>query len=286
MLAGVEGAGTWQVDSGGGYIYYFKTLIWGLGWGLLLLSTAGIVTAFIRHDPIDLIILSLPVLLFVYLGRQHLYFGRFMLPLIPAMLILASSFLEKFVVSIFTTASSQRLAFILFAIIIGGQPLITAIRFDMLISRVDTRTLAKQWIEENIPEDTGIAMDWPYHCAPLSTVEKPLAEANRNYKVWVSDFGFGEGLFEHPLEWYTENGYDFLVACSFIYQIPLIDENKNTLRNAYYESLEQNLVLIKEFRPVDGGKDPDFIFDEIYGPAISLWQRERPGPTLRIYQIH
>jgi hypothetical protein len=28
-----------------------------------------------------------------------------------------------------------------------------------------------------------------------------------------------------------------------------------------------------------------FIFDEIYGPAISLWQRERPGPTIKVYRL-
>jgi hypothetical protein len=29
----------------------------------------------------------------------------------------------------------------------------------------------------------------------------------------------------------------------------------------------------------------DFIFDELYAPAISLWQRQRPGPTITIFRI-
>jgi hypothetical protein len=49
--------------------------------------------------------------------------------------------------------------------------------------------------------------------------------------------------------------------------------------------LPQQLVLIKAFSADTDGSEPPFLFDEIYGPAISLWQRERPGPTIEVYQI-
>jgi hypothetical protein len=45
------------------------------------------------------------------------------------------------------------------------------------------------------------------------------------------------------------------------------------------------LELVKEFSADPSGDEPPFLFDEIYGPVISLWQRERPGPTIRVYQI-
>lgn len=30
---------------------------------------------------------------------------------------------------------------------------------------------------------------------------------------------------------------------------------------------------------------PPFIFDEIYGSEVSLWQRERPGPTIKVCRV-
>lgn len=286
FLSGQDGFWNWQIDPGGGFIFYIKTLIWGLGWGLFLLSVVGMLFALLRHEPVDLVFLSIPILMFIFLGRQQMYFGRFMLPLIPPMLILAASFLDKFVVSILTKTSSQQLGFVLLVILLIAQPLSNAIRFDLLISRVDTRTLAKRWVEKNISEDSGIAMDWPFFCAPLSTEELPKANTLRTYQVWVSEFGAGEGLFDHDLEWYSANGFDYLIACSYIYQLQLEDEDTNKLRQEYYQSLDERLTIVKTIYPNDEGLEPKFIFDEIYGPAISLWQRDRPGPTIKIYKLN
>ena len=44
-------------------------------------------------------------------------------------------------------------------------------------------------------------------------------------------------------------------------------------------------ALAKEFSATPDGSEPPFVFDEIYGPVASLWQRERPGPTIKIYQL-
>jgi hypothetical protein len=95
----------------------------------------------------------------------------------------------------------------------------------------------------------------------------------------------GSGLSDHPLEWYRQQGFDYLITSSFIYSIPLVFPKQDADRKAFYVSLQQQLPLVKEFSASLEGADPPFIFDEIYGPAISLWQRERPGPTIKIYQL-
>ena len=87
------------------------------------------------------------------------------------------------------------------------------------------------------------------------------------------------------MQWYREQGFDYLIASSFIYRIPLVDRERDAERQAFYASLDQELELVQEFRPYQGDTEPPFIFDEIYGPAVSLWQRERPGPTIKIYRI-
>jgi hypothetical protein len=57
------------------------------------------------------------------------------------------------------------------------------------------------------------------------------------------------------------------------------------VRRAFYESLGRELTEVQVFSPTADRSEPDFVFDEIYGPAVSLRQRERPGPTIKIYRI-
>jgi len=163
-----------------------------------------------------------------------------------------------------------------------AQPLSQSVRHDLLLTRQDTRTLAKQWIEDNIPEGVKIAVDWPTHGPPLSTLERAVPHSDKVYDVTAVR---GSGLADHPVTWYREQGFDYLIASSFIYNIPLVFEEQNAERRAFYASLDDELALAQEFRPSEGDAEPPFIFDEIYGPAISLWQRERPGPVIRIFRV-
>ena len=50
--------------------------------------------------------------------------------------------------------------------------------------------------------------------------------------------------------------------------------------------MDKDFKLIKEFYPGADPKEPPFIFEEMYGPVVSLWQRERPGPVIKIYAVN
>ncbi len=281
-LAGRHGFEGWQIDGAGGCLFYLKTLIWGLGWALVLLSLAGVVVALLRHKPQDVVLLSLPVVMYAVMGWQQMYFARFILPIVPALLVLGASLLEKFVVSFTPNNKRATMAMSIAALFVIAQSLASSIRHDILLTRQDTRTLAKEWIEANIPAGARIAVDWPTHGPPLSTPEKAVPYSDTIYDVTVVG---GTGLADHPIAWYREQGFDYLIASSFIYNIPLVYPQRDAGRRAFYASLDQELELVQEFRPYAGDAELPFIFDEIYGPAISLWQRERPGPTLRIYRV-
>lgn len=169
-------------------------------------------------------------------------------------------------------------------LIIGAiaQPLVKSIRHDVLITRQDTRTLAKHWIETHIPAEAKIAVDWETHGPPLSTPEKVMPYSHKVYHVYVVG---GTGLSEQPVVWYREQGFDYLVTSSFIYDLRLVYEEWDAERRIFYTLLDQDLRLVQEFRPHRDQIEPPFVFDEIYGPIVSLWQRERPGPTIRIYAL-
>jgi hypothetical protein len=276
----------WQIDPIGGYNFYLKTLVWGLGWPMAGLCIITAIVAVIRHRPIDLVLLSYPWLMFLYLGRQEMFFGRFMLPLVAPLILVSVSLVYEAVTESTNKSRWQMAALAVVWLILAAKPLADSVRFDSLLIQTDTRTIAKQWIEQNIPDGTRVAMDWLFHCPELSTLERPRANSNRNYVVWMPDFGEGSGLADHSIDWYRQNGYQYLIACSSLYNLRLTDEVENQERQAFYASLDHELNASYTISPTSDGNEPPFTFDEIYGPAVSLWQRERPGPVIKVYRLN
>ncbi len=277
----------WQVDTLPGWLFYIKVLSYGLGMPMLVLAAVGlirtVVAAYVRRDAQRFLLLLFPVTYFVIMGATRHYFARYVLPLVPFAALFAAEALLWLADGV--ARRDRRLvpaAAIVLLLIVIAQPLSSSIRHDILLTRMDTRTLAKQWIEANVPEGSRIALDWQTHGPPLATPEQTLPGASRSFDVLVVG---GTGLSEHPVSWYRDNGFDYLVTSSFISKIPLVFPDQDKARREFYASLPRQLELPQTFSPAGNGMDVPFIFDEIYGPAVSLWQRERPGPTLAIYQV-
>jgi hypothetical protein len=281
------GFGLWQIDTVSGWVFYLKTLAYGVGIAMLVLGIMGglgyLFTTLRQKDRLGALVLAFPLAYYLPMGITRHYFARYALPLIPFMALFAAG--AAWAVGRWLGSRYPRLGLMLVAVLVLGcaaQPLSQSIRHDLLLTRVDTRTLAKAWIEANIPAGARIAVDWPVHGPPLSTPDRSMPGSTQVYTVTVVGL---TGLAEHSLAWYRQQGFDYLVASSYISSIPLVYEHQDTQRRAFYASLDQELELVQEFRPGKGDNELPFIFDEIYGPAVSLWQRERPGPTLRIYRV-
>ena len=281
------GFGDWQIDTVPGWLFYAKTLLYGLGVVLLALAVVGWLRRLIQtirtRDKVGVLVLAFPVFYFAFMGATRHYFARYALPLTPFMALFAADA----VVALFAFLRMKRAALgwgvvALLTVAAVIEPLAESIRHDLLLTRQDTRTLAKAWVEANLPAGARIATDWPGHTPPLSTSERPMPNSARVYDVLAVG---GTGLADHPIEWYREQNFDYLIASSYIYNIPLVSPEQDARRRAFYAALDQELALVQEFRPYAGDQEPRFIFDEIYGPAINLWQRDRPGPTLKIYKV-
>ena len=279
----------WQVGSSSGFLFYVESLAWGIGIVLLALLVVGIVLSIFRHDSEQIVLLAFPVPLIAFMGMQDMYFARFILPAIPMMMVLAAFAAEEVTVAVLARTNLQEsqgnaLPLALARVVGIGmvQPTAASIQYGNLLTRLDTRTIAKAWIEENIPSGSKIAIDWPHHGPPLSTSEEPEPASSAEYDVTIVG---GKGLSDHPLAWYAAEDFDYLIASSFIYEIPLLDKDADLARRGFYSSLDEDLERIQVFRPTRDGIDPPFIFDEVIGPAISIWQRIMPGPTLKIYEL-
>ena len=279
------GFGIWQIDDVSGWQFYVQTLVWGLGIVLLGLAIWGLAKrislGFRRRDAVSIMVLSFPLIYFLIMGFTRHYFARYALPLVSFLAFFAAEAtlgLSKLLIPVNTNRRNVFVACL--AALAMVQPAASSLRHDILLTRDDTRTLAKEWIEANIPEGASVAADWPIHGPPLKSMERDASTAGVRYELAVIG---GSGLADHALDWYLDQGVDYIVSSSSIYSIELVDKSWNAERLAFYASLDEGLELQASFYPNSRRDEQRFIFDEIYGPAIDLWDRNRPGPTIKVY---
>lgn len=136
--------------------HHFKySILEGAGVPFVLLSLFGAIVLW-KRSPKEAAIVTTFIL--VYYGVNTVFsqpFARYMLPLIPALALLAAVgwfwYSEK--MSAFPVLNRVILVFI-----VAGM-LLPSLYLDVLLLKEDTRTQAARWIQENVPPGSVIVMD-------------------------------------------------------------------------------------------------------------------------------
>lgn len=264
--------------------YYGNSIYYGGGIVVMILGIAGlsrrVIQALKDRHLMSILLVLFPLIYFIVIivfGKN--FFLRYLLPLMPFAALFAAEIFFIFWSSLRNTRWGKVLGIlILIAAIV--LPLSNSIQHDLILSRMDTRSLAKEWIEASIPEGSKIAVSWPVQGPPLSTLEETMPNSERVYDVF---YHHGGGLSDQSLDWYIEQGFDYMITSSYIYR--WWSESNYPERHEFYTLLGDQFTHMITFQAFKGESEPKYIFDEIYGPVIGLWQRERPGPTLKIYKL-
>ncbi|HET7378354.1 MAG TPA: glycosyltransferase family 39 protein, partial [Anaerolineae bacterium] len=172
--SGYEG---WSIMPDNSPLYYLNTLMWGIGLPMLILSAIGIGVAIASRKMSEWIIIAFPIIYIVALSLSRGHFGRYLLPILPMLCVFTADICLRSLPNLWAritrqvTAHPGHLAGLIGSFIFAGvfiPNLAQSIRLDWILSQADTRTLAKDWIEVNIPAGTRIAVEWPFHTPPLS----------------------------------------------------------------------------------------------------------------------
>ncbi len=283
-----EGFEGWRIVPDNSAVFYLETLLWSTGIVTVILTGVGLIAAIVRHRAEDWILISFPVAYFVVMSLSQGHFGRYMLPILPVLVVLAAEAAWHVVPDVIrrwrsprATKLAQPIGWGLLALIIVPN-LLTSLRFDWVLAQTDTRTSAKQWIESNLPAGTRIAVEWPYHTPPLSNGYQVPPASSREY--WT-DLVYGFGLADRPIEQYQTDGSQYVVSTSTIRDIPVIDPQREAQRQQFYRQLPEIFETVQTFSPRCDGGEPAFIFDAVYGPAIDLWNLCYAGPQITIYRV-
>jgi hypothetical protein len=148
------------------------------------------------------------------------------------------------------------------------------VRFDVLLTRADTRRQAADWVAAQLPGEASLAADAP-----------PLGPALAIHGGRV--LGGSEGaLFDLPPAEYRARGVEYVIASSFTSEVRAVDPARDARRLAFYDQLERDAERMAQFRPYAGASAPPFVYDQIYAPFNALDELDRPGPTITIYRFN
>jgi len=232
------------------WLYYITgALNQGMGQPLEIFSLAAVIFAIFRHRKRDILLISFPLTYYLIMGAFLRHFDRYILPVVPFLVIAAAMFLVEVASKISHLKARQNLAIIGLTLAVILFPAVRVIRYVNLMTQQGTGLQAKEWIEENIPR--GKRVIYETYSPPLSGyVGRDMVKVGR-----------------YSLDYYRKEKVDYIIINNFSsdrYLNTQLKRFEGIKRN--YQEIEARCELVKQFDP------PPF------SPA-------NPNPVIKIYRI-
>lgn len=257
---------------GNGFWYNLSTNLGGaLGVVLLILGIVGVGWALWRRTRFDLLVAPYVIVYFVYIGTWKELADRYLLPIIPLLIVLA---MRACLEVVELRPRARRVVMPLMVAVLAVAfvvPLLASVDFDRRLSGADVRVGAKQWIETHVPQGASIAVE--NYGPPLVREEAaghyraagldPVA-----YRVTRLELPApGEPDARRDLERLREEGVEYVVLSSRVYDRVFAAADVYPGIVAFYRDLDAEAELVKEFRPGPGES----------GPVLKLYRISDPG---------
>jgi hypothetical protein len=259
---------------GNGWLHHLTfSLRYGLGLPLLLAGLGGLAAASLTAPRKAIVLGTFPLLYFGVIGAGQTAFVRYVVPLLP-FLCIAAGFGVTRLGGRFVTGRFARwrpgLAAAAAAVILIPS-VVNVLRFDRIISRVDTRVLAAQWLGERM--------------APGSVLYESGASYAQPHVAWaVSKRDYVRVEFDTAKDRFTAPG-----AGLPDWAVVVADSSPRLYSRTPFQVtaiLAKEYDLVQEFKAVRGRERESWFDrqDAFFLPFSNLSLRERPGPDLRIYR--
>jgi hypothetical protein len=249
-----------------------------------------------------------PIAFVLFMGVQHRYFGRWLLPALPAIALLAAMAVVRAVDVLRVRPPLRAAALSLAAVALVAQGLVYSIHVDRVLSRDDTRNLARAWMVQHVPAGSKIVVEPIVSGGWTSDAGRPnpATPSGARWRKFIVlrttidehgrklPHGAGRAISIEDYERitrpalvgaYARGGYCWVVVGSTQYGRALREPAEVPRALRYYRALARHGQLVYRASPFKPGTEPvafnfDWSFD-FYPMAY-----ERPGPTVLIYRLH
>jgi len=290
-----------------GLVYYLWSLTWGLGWVPAVAALGGAVTVWRRARALGWVLVPAPVLYLVFMGSEGRYFGRWLLPIFPILCLLAACFALQVSAAAARRAPRLRPALLAgAALALCAQGVVYSVHAGLVLSRADTRALARAWMVAHVPPGSGVVVEPVVPDEWVQDVGRPTLTVPGGTR-WVKYQSLrsvigpdgalapGEGhtvslenyeltLAPALLARYEREGYCWVLSGSAESARAFADPARAPLAVAYYRALARAGQVVHRVSPYRAGAGPvafgfDWSFD--YYPLAY----DRPGPEVTVYRL-
>ena len=214
---------------------------------VILGMTTGIVRVVAGPDRLKWLLATVfPLVYFKFLSGQNIIYGRYLLPLIPFLSLLAAAFIVWVVTWMRRTQMSQRvrnLATIGLTVVAMAPPAYTAIGYNANAARTWTNALAYNWIVQELPPGTTIRLEGSL------AIKLPAA-----YKT-----SYAKELRLDAVDAYARSGIQYLVASSQCYGPYLGAPDRFPAEYAIYERIFSQTEEVARFMPSANHPGPELL---------------------------
>jgi Dolichyl-phosphate-mannose-protein mannosyltransferase len=310
-----------------GIVYYLWSFTWGLGWVPALAGLGGAVTVWWRRRRLGWVLVPAPLLYLAFMGTQDRYFGRWLLPIFPIVCLLAALFALQLADALarwtqraagalghWTSQASGgrsplvlRSTFTLLVVLaLCGQGILYSVHSGLVLSRADTRSLTRSWMEAHIPVGSLVVVEpvvpdewmqdvghptrstsegdrWVKWVSLRSVIDSAGAlTPNKPRVVGIEDYE--KTLSPALIPWYERNGYCWVVSGYAESGRAFADPSEAPHAVAYYRALARQAEVVYRVSPYGRGKGPvAFNFDWTFDYYPLAYQR--PGPEMTVYRL-
>jgi hypothetical protein len=302
-----DAAGKLGMTHKSGIVYYLWSLTWGVGWVPALAALGGALALWRDERRLAVLLVPAPVLFLGFMGAQGRYFGRWLMPVLPIVCLLAAYAALELVrwVARRRPALAPTLA-VVAAAALCAQGVVHSVHADLVLDRADTRNLTREWLTDHVPVGSKLVIEpvvpdlWvmdPGHPSPVTDNGyrwQKFPTSHTQVKADGSLFpGAGRSVniedYERTLRpeliaLYEASGYCWVVTGSTQAGRAAAAPNRVPGAVAYYRALEGGEGVVFRASPFGVGQRPvgfnfDFTFD--YYPLAY----HRPGPVMTVYRL-
>jgi 4-amino-4-deoxy-L-arabinose transferase-like glycosyltransferase len=277
-----------------GWRYYLWVLTWGLGWVPLAFGVVGAVHVVARRRTLAWVLLPAPVLYLLFMGNQDRFFGRWLLPIFPFVILLAACGAFVAVDRLATRWPRWRQAVSVAAVGALLIPsLLHSVHANLVRGRTDTRQLTWQWMLENLATEGRIVTEVLPTPLPLRAVSRRSDSLTRVVRAWsglsqddsLPSDNIAKFLEPSLIDFYRRRGICWVVTGSLRYERALVEPDETPGAVAYYERLADESEVAYRVSPYLRGRGPvPFNFD--WATNFYPFDYHLPGGEMIVYHLN
>lgn len=268
--------------------YYYEVIRDSMTWPVFAVCLGGLLYAVWKHRPIDVLLVTFGVVVYVVMSSstdEHQFFPRYILPALPIMALLGGRLLADALGRL--RGGSRAVVAPALTLVLIAAPALEIAEANHVLLREDTRAIAREWFEANIPPGSKVFIEGSRTVVSNATI--PLQNTEENLKESIEFYRDREPgkakYFRMALNVLSGPTYDLVGVSSWDLQ-----------DLQYYKDLGIQYFVLRPDR-YDGSRNKyewtDLVENLRSDPDVELIKRFEPtddnswrSPLLEIYRVN